>query len=120
MPVTSHLTDSQFFQQLMLVLGGVQGAGFSVLGLVLVKWLVAAFEWKLGDMVGVWKLTIISALTVVSAVLAQTSCGVPLSGALCNGAVFAALSVFGNNFAKQWKNRHEDRANIQFKKKGKV
>lgn len=112
------ISDHQFFDQLMQVLGGAQGAGFSVLGLVLVKWLVVALEWRLGDMVGVWKLTAISALTVATTILAQTSTGVPVTGAVCNGAVFAALSVFGNNFVNQWRQRHEDRANIKFKKTG--
>ena len=111
-----HLTDDQFFQGLIQILGGVQGAGFSALGLLLVKWLVWAFEWKAGDMVGVWKLTIVSGLTVLSVVLSQTAAGVPVSGALCNGAVFAAMSVFMHNFYWQWKFRHDDKATLKAKK----
>lgn len=102
------LSDDQFFQELFALFGGAKSFSLSIGMLLLVKVLALAFKWKLGEYVGLWRLTIISGLTVMSVVLVNITSGVPLVGALFNGATFAALSVFLNQAYRQYQNYKKD------------
>lgn len=106
------LTDEQFLRELALLVGGAKGAGSLVLVLLGVKALVLAFNWRLSNLVGVWKLSIVSGLTLIGGVLAAMANGVPLTGALFSAGTLTAASVFLNQIYKQIQKYREDKARI--------
>jgi hypothetical protein len=106
------LTDEQFLRELATLVGGAKGAGGLVLALFGVKVLTLAFNWRLGNLVGMWKLVIISGLTLAGGVVSQLVNGMPVSGAILNAATITAASVFLNQLYKQFQKIPEDRSRI--------
>jgi len=95
--------DSDFWTQLISFLGGLKGA--SVLAVVygLVQVAMTFFNTSLGSVAGIWKLAVVSFLTIVGTILGQVMSGVPFLQALLNGSVLTAVSVFINEVIKHFK-----------------
>lgn len=103
------MEDEQFFHELFQLFGGPKPAALSAGFLLLIKVLALAFRWKLGEYVGLWRLTIVSGLTLVSVFFVQYTSGIPITGAIMNGTFMAALSVFVNQIYRQWQNYRKDK-----------
>ncbi len=108
----SILTDAQFFAELSQLVGGAAGATSLGVALLAVKALVLAFRWRLGNVVGLWRLAIVSGLTLVAGVVAAMANGVPFMGALLSAGTLSMASVFINQVYKQWQKYREDKARV--------
>lgn len=106
------LTDAQFFELASQLVGGFKGASVLAGVLLGVKILAAALSWRLSELAGIWRLTIISGLNVVGSVLGLVLTGMPFFGALTNAGVLALLSVFVNQAWKQWQKREDDKRQV--------
>lgn len=97
------LPDSDFWSELLKLLGGIKGMSGLAVAVAVVQLAMVFFQTSYGNLAGSWKLVIVSGLTAVGAVLAGIASGVGLLPALLNGAVLAALQVFVNEIIKHFK-----------------
>lgn len=107
------LSDSQFLQMLSQLVGGPKGAGTLAVVYLAVQGLALGFKWRLGQLVGFWRLTIVSGLTWVGGVLGLVATtGMSFAAAFTNAANLALLAVFVDQLKKQWQKKEEDKKQV--------
>lgn len=96
------LPDTEFWSQLLSLLGGIKGMGLHAIVVGVVQLVMVFFKTSLSDFAGKWKLTIVTGLTFLGALLTAYFQSMDLLGALLNGAVLSALQVFASQLVKQF------------------
>lgn len=90
------------FGALLASLGGLKGASFVAIAVVVVQGIMLLLRSKLGEMAGKYRLLIVYLLSVVGGVLALRIAGVDLGAALLHTQTLAALQVLVNQVIKQF------------------
>lgn len=92
---------------LIASLGGLKGASALAIAAVVVQGIMLVIRTKLGEMAGKWRLTIMYALTVAAAVIAQRIAGLDLGAALMHSNTLAALQVLAHQVLVQFFKKEE-------------
>lgn len=100
------------WNELLLAIGGVSGAGTMGIVFVIVKALALGLRTQLGKFTGVWQLVIVNGLMFVLGVLGSVMNDVPFVASVLVGSNLALLSLFGNQVIKQISKRGDDAEKI--------
>ena len=87
---------------LVASLGGIKGASFVAVAVVVVQGLMLLLRSKLGEVAGKYRLLAVYLLTVAGSVFALRVAGVDLGAALLHSQTLAALQVFVNQIFRQF------------------
>lgn len=100
---TKPVDSSQFWVQLVAVLSGLKGISTIGAAVLLSQLVMTFFRTQFGDFAGIWKLVIVTGLSLLVTILGNLQSGMNFMAALFAGGTIAAVQVFVNEILKHVK-----------------
>lgn len=100
--VDDRIENTDFILELLKSMGGFKGASMMAAAVLVTQLLMKAFQTKLADKAGKWRLLAVTFFSLASGILALKLSGIDWMAAVMHSTTLAALQVFVNQFKKQF------------------